>query len=79
MILAIHFAPRIDKNMTEQQAKTTETFTDPICGMQVAPTSAASTFNQEGETFYFCSTGCLQRFIAPSDEKPSGCCGSQAA
>lgn len=63
--------------MTEKQTNTTEIFIDPICGMQVVPASAAGSFNQDGETYYFCSAGCLQKFIAPSDEQKSGgCCGS---
>ncbi|MEO8574908.1 MAG: YHS domain-containing protein [Pyrinomonadaceae bacterium] len=63
--------------MTEKQTNTTETFIDPICGMQVAPATAAGSLNQDGETYYFCSAGCLQKFIAPSDKQTSGgCCCS---
>lgn len=66
--------------MTEKEINTTETFIDPICGMRVAPESAAGSLNDNGQTYYFCSTGCLQKFIAPSDnEKASGCCSSPTA
>ncbi len=47
----------------------TETFTDPICGMKIAPEKAAGTLERNGETFYFCSKGCLEKFknqIAPA-------------
>jgi Cu+-exporting ATPase len=43
---------------------TKKTYTDPICGMQVSPEKAAGSFVHEGETYYFCSKGCLQKFIA---------------
>ncbi|HEV7499151.1 MAG TPA: YHS domain-containing protein, partial [Vicinamibacteria bacterium] len=48
---------------------------DPVCGMTVAPEKAAGTHVHAGQTFYFCSTGCRDRFArnpesylpAPSD------------
>lgn len=35
---------------------------DPVCGMEVAPKSAAGSFEYEGVTYYFCSQGCLDDF-----------------
>ncbi len=35
---------------------------DPVCGMPVEPEKAAGNFEFEGETFYFCSAGCLNKF-----------------
>ena len=35
---------------------------DPVCGMTVKPHSAAGSFVYDGETYYFCSTHCLQKF-----------------
>lgn len=40
---------------------------DPVCGMQVDPKSAEGTSEYNGETYYFCGTGCKQKF----DQKPS--------
>lgn len=60
--------------MIETKRTTTETFTDPICGMQVNPATAAGSFNKDGETYYFCSNGCLQKFIETAGNKPAGCC-----
>ncbi len=37
-------------------------FVDPVCGMSVAPESAAGNYDFEGETFYFCSPSCLSKF-----------------
>jgi YHS domain-containing protein len=38
--------------------------TDPICGMTVLPERAAATSVRDGRTYYFCSTGCKERFDA---------------
>jgi P-type Cu+ transporter len=38
------------------------THVDPVCGMTVDPQMAAGKFDFEGKTYYFCSTGCLQKF-----------------
>jgi len=35
---------------------------DPICGMTVREDKAAGTFDHEGETYYFCSTNCMDKF-----------------
>lgn len=52
---------------------------DPICGMTV-DTSTALQAVRNGETAYFCSEQCRQKFLtAPDDAKPEGksggCCG----
>ena len=41
---------------------TTATFTDPICGMKVSPETAAAQIEHDGETIYFCSKNCLEKF-----------------
>lgn len=38
------------------------TETDPVCGMTVNPETAAGKFDYQGKTYYFCATGCLDRF-----------------
>ncbi len=35
---------------------------DPVCGMEVAPDSSASSFEYRGHTYYFCSPACLEAF-----------------
>ncbi len=37
---------------------------DPVCGMNVDPAKAAGQFEYQGQTYYFCSTGCLKKFQA---------------
>ncbi len=38
--------------------------TDPVCGMEVAPEKAAGSRRHEGETYYFCSRKCAEKFAA---------------
>ncbi len=38
--------------------------TDPVCRMRVDARSAASTAEYQGQTYYFCSQGCLEKFQA---------------
>ncbi|HEX6540778.1 MAG TPA: YHS domain-containing protein [Ktedonobacterales bacterium] len=35
---------------------------DPVCGMEVDTAMAAGTSEYQGQTYYFCSTGCKRRF-----------------
>ena len=37
---------------------------DPVCGMTVAPTTAAGSATHAGRTYLFCSTHCLKKFRA---------------
>ncbi len=39
---------------------------DPVCGMQIDEKQAAGKSEHQGQTFYFCSPGCKQKF----DETP---------
>ncbi|MGH7663555.1 MAG: YHS domain-containing protein [Gemmatimonadaceae bacterium] len=36
---------------------------DPVCGMTVDTDKAAAKARHEGETYYFCSTGCERQFV----------------
>lgn len=47
------------KSMVDEEV---QTHLDPICGMTVREDKAAGTFDHEGETYYFCSTHCLDKF-----------------
>jgi len=37
---------------------------DPVCGMRVDPTTARHRATVDGQTYYFCSEGCRQKFSA---------------
>ena len=46
----------------ERKSNADKQFTDPICGMTVAPKTAAGKYDFKNETYYFCSTSCLNKF-----------------
>jgi YHS domain-containing protein len=48
---------------------------DPVCGMDVDPKTATAKSEYEGQTYYFCSTGCKQSF----DKDPKKYVGKAAA
>src|SRR3954469_561920 len=37
---------------------------DPVCGMTISPADAAGRIERDGQTYYFCSNGCLEKFKA---------------
>ncbi|MFG1708648.1 heavy metal translocating P-type ATPase [Nonomuraea sp. M3C6] len=54
-----------DLAVAVETAKQGETVTDPVCGMDVDPSTAVSA-ERDGQTFWFCSTGCRDAFMATS-------------
>src|SRR5699024_1885651 len=52
---------------------------DPVCGMNVNPTTAGHRHKHDGRTYYFCSAGCREKFIAASTEYLAGHKPSQSA
>jgi Cu+-exporting ATPase len=40
----------------------TPTVKDPVCGMMIDPQTAFATREHEGQTFYFCSRDCADKF-----------------
>lgn len=65
--------------------KTAAAVTDPVCGMDVDPSTAAGHSEHNGQTYYFCGAGCKKKFdlapetySGPSAKPPTGdgCCCS---
>ncbi|MEO8443320.1 MAG: YHS domain-containing protein [Betaproteobacteria bacterium] len=59
---------------------------DPVCGMAVSAQSAAAAAVRGGNTYYFCSTTCRDKFeqapekyagaaVQAGHQKSGGCCG----
>jgi P-type Cu+ transporter len=48
----------------QEAPMSTDTVVDPVCGMSVAPETAAATREFDGTTYYFCSAGCAVSFDA---------------
>ena len=62
---ALPAAPAPERVVVEVSEPTDEEatmVTDPVCGMQIDPNTAAGSAEHEGTTYYFCSVGCLERF-----------------
>jgi Cu+-exporting ATPase len=52
----------ISHNDTDIPSK--KIFSDPVCGMDVAPETAAGSYEHNGETYFFCNQYCLEKFRA---------------
>ena len=50
------------ENRVQHSNVSTTTVKDPVCGMDVDPTTAAGKSAYGGTEYYFCSTGCKQKF-----------------
>jgi Cu+-exporting ATPase len=44
--------------------ETMATVKDPVCGMEIDPSTAAASAEHEGSTYYFCSRSCYDSFVA---------------
>lgn len=58
----VEFYSRAMTTFQNQPATGSKAVKDPVCGMTVHPESAAGSFNYQGESYYFCSTHCLDSF-----------------
>ncbi|HET9101640.1 MAG TPA: heavy metal translocating P-type ATPase [Acidobacteriaceae bacterium] len=48
------------------------TVKDPVCGMQISPDKAAASVEHSGKTYFFCCTGCKERFqLHPGQYTPT--------
>jgi Cu+-exporting ATPase len=49
---------------TNQQVPAPSAILDPVCGMTVDPAHARGRAQHQGETYYFCSPGCMHKFVS---------------
>jgi Cu+-exporting ATPase len=49
---------------TKPQASSKASVSDPVCGMQVDPATAAGTSEYQGKRYFFCGAGCKRSFDA---------------
>ena len=50
------------------QQTATDKVVDPVCGMTVVKANAKATYDYQGTTYYFCSTGCKEAFAKEPDK-----------
>jgi Cu+-exporting ATPase len=48
----------------DRKEEATATVKDPVCGMEIGPSTAAASEEYEGESYYFCSESCHQQFVS---------------
>ena len=53
--------------------------TDPVCGMEIDPADAFGHVERGGQTYYFCSAMCLERFKAEGPAPPAAATVATAA
>ena len=53
---------------TIESIDSTEEVKDPICGMTTKSPEMFISYEHQGETFYFCSENCLEKFKADPDK-----------
>ena len=59
-----HVSVEVSEPTTKEEVSQVEAERDPVCGMDVDPSSAAGSHEYGGRTYYFCSASCLERFRA---------------
>lgn len=55
----LHHSRDLHRQHHDQTAQVAK---DPVCGMSVAPESAAGRHEHKGQTYYFCNQACLEKF-----------------
>ena len=55
-----------------EQEEVEKTFVDPVCGMEVEPSSAAGKVEYKGRMFYFCSKRCEETFRKDPEKYAKG-------
>lgn len=58
----LHHTHRKEPSMFGKKKSPAAKVVDPVCGMSIDPTTAATTREHDGATFHFCSPGCAQTF-----------------
>jgi len=55
-------------DIKKQEEVEMATVKDPVCGMEIDPKSAVATEEYQGETYYFCSDSCHEKFKAEPEK-----------
>ncbi|MCH7611632.1 MAG: heavy metal translocating P-type ATPase [Chloroflexi bacterium] len=63
--LAVEVRPPDQEQKEEAMA---ENVTDPVCGMEIDPKTAATKMDYQGKTYFFCSDACQTKFMAEPEK-----------
>ena len=72
--------PLVSIGRDRPQESEPEPHVDPVCKMLVFPESAAANYEYEGAQYYFCMTGCRDKFAADPERflsEPPALAGAQ--
>lgn len=72
--------PLVSIGRNRPQESEPEPHVDPVCKMLVVPESAAANYEYEGTQYYFCMTGCRDKFAADPERflsEPPALAGGQ--
>ena len=61
----------------DNSAKSATTVKDPVCGMNVEPSTAKHKLDHAGKTYYFCCASCLEKFRARPDDYLAAASGAR--
>ena len=62
----------VDLQSVESERKEDKaTVKDAVCGMDIEPDAASAQMEYQGETYYFCSSACLDKFMAEPQKHAS--------
>jgi YHS domain-containing protein len=69
-VVSFHWGGLWDDSQEDEgrKGKVMATVTDPVCGMEIDSVVAAASEEYQGKTYYFCSEGCHQRFVAAPEQ-----------
>ena len=62
VLIKIHKDDDLADELTIKMKDLVPVVADPVCKMRVSPKTAARGFKYEGQTYYFCASGCLESF-----------------
>ena len=62
MLIQKYQGDKLANELTMKMTDLVPVVTDPICKMRVSPKTAGFALEHEGETYYFCASGCMKKF-----------------
>ena len=75
------FAKEPEKYLAKSSPKAEDKAVCPVCGMKVDKATAKATYDYKGKTYYFCCSGCKEKFVKDPEKylnkKPGAAKGMQ--
>lgn len=62
LLVEQHENDELTDELTKKMSDLVPLTQDPVCGMRVSPKIASFAYKSNGRSFYFCASGCYQKF-----------------